>query len=166
MRKRLLRIWNDFKRTTVYIFRILIRLTSKGFDSNHNVKGQTFILLCTPPYHERRLFLLNYFFLHFFGDTVVAAVGKVSGASRGPTLPQRIATHTPLPYPVLLYSSIFFQSNTHTPLPCSTLAILVHGTGIAYPLLWYNTFHPGTWYSPLPNSFLSLLFPAYIPLKL
>ena len=41
-------------------------------------------------------------FWHFFGDTVVAAVGKVSGASRGASLPQRIATHTPYT-PALLF---------------------------------------------------------------
>ena len=73
-------------------------------------------------------------FWHFFGDTVVAAVGKVSGASRGASLPQRIATHTPYP-PALLFSwyihgtymvhssSYMVQSraNTHTPYPPALL---------------------------------------------
>ena len=118
----------------------------------------------------------NIDFLHFFGDTVVAAVGKVSGASRGPTLPQRIATHTPLqsatllysailtpptyphPPPTMSYSTLIRQSNTNT-LPCSTfirwclhtLLSFTQPTPHYYILLhpttsYYTLLHPTTSY--------------------
>ena len=82
-------------------------------------------------------------FWHFFGDTVVAAVGKVSGTSRGASLPQRIATHTPYP-PALLFSWYMVRTWYIPPATWYSLG------PIPTPptLLLYSSPSPGTWWQP------------------